>query len=77
MLDFVYSKFKKASPLLIHFHKKPIHKVICKPKPEITVGTQENTGQEFLTDPAFSDPAISKLLEYAKQKKTLSYEELS
>jgi RNA polymerase primary sigma factor len=77
MLDFVYSKFKKAPPLLVHFHKKPMHRLNCKPQSEVTVKAQENTGQEFLMDPAFSDPAIIKLLEYAKQKKTLSYEELS
>jgi RNA polymerase primary sigma factor len=77
MLDFVYSKFKKTPPLLIHFYKKPIHKVNCKPQPAVTNETRKNIGQEFLSDPAFSDPAIIKLLEYAKQKKTLSYEELS
>jgi len=77
MLDFVYSKLRKMPPLLVHFHKKPTRRVKCKPLPEVTVKVHENAGQEFLMDPAFSDPAIIKLLEYAKQKKTLSYEELS
>ncbi|MDR2596673.1 MAG: RNA polymerase sigma factor RpoD [Treponema sp.] len=77
MLDFVYSKLGKMPPLLVHFHKKPMHKVNRMPQSEVAVKTQENTGQELLTDPAFSDPEIIKLLEYAKQKKTLSYEDLS
>jgi RNA polymerase primary sigma factor len=77
MLDFVYSKLRKMPPLLVHFHKKPTRRVKCKPQSEVTIKAHENIGQEFLTDPAFSDPAIIKLLEYAKQKKTLSYEELS
>jgi len=77
MLDFVNSKLKKMPPLLAHFHKRPTRRIKCKPQPEVTVKVQENAGQEFLMDPAFSDPAIIKLLEYAKQKKTLSYEELS
>jgi RNA polymerase primary sigma factor len=77
MLDFVNLKLKKIPPLLAHFHKKPIHRVNRKPQHDITIEAVAIAGQEILTDPAFSDPAIIKLLEYAKQKKTLSYEELS
>ncbi|MDR1838542.1 MAG: RNA polymerase sigma factor RpoD [Treponema sp.] len=48
-----------------------------KPHLEINEEKNETAGATFSLDPAFSDPAIGKLLEYAKIKKTLSYEELS
>jgi RNA polymerase primary sigma factor len=76
MLNFINLKSKKISPLFKHFHKKPAHKIYA-----ITQSGTAGAGQEIsgtlISPETISDPAIIKLLEYAKEKKTLSYEELS
>ena len=67
---------KKVSPLISHFSKKPAHRI----KPAPLAGTAEAktlmNGKAVLEQYA-SDPAIIKLLEYAREKKTISYEDLS
>ncbi|MDR1868911.1 MAG: RNA polymerase sigma factor RpoD [Treponema sp.] len=67
---------KKVSPLLNHIPKKNVRRIQYKPRPQ----TADNKNQAIL-DAAIlqtaSDPAIIKLLEYAREKSTLSYEELS
>jgi len=76
MFKFLRLKNKKISPLINYFSKKPTRKIYTRKQPEIT----ETVSDDVLTisqDQAVSDPAILKLLEYAKVKKTLSYEELS
>ena len=77
MLKYVNSKFKKISPLIKYFYKKEKHKIYHKTQPEIKDGKKEADGAAFSLDLASLDPAIGRLLEYAKLKKTLSYEELS
>jgi len=66
---------KKVSPLLNHIPKKNVRRIQYKPRPQA-----DNKNQAIL-DAAIlqtaSDPAIIKLLEYAREKSTLSYEELS
>jgi len=66
---------KKASPLEKHFYKKPVHRINFLKQSQ----SSEANGANPLYDGenTVSDPAIIKLLEYAKEKKTLSYEELS
>jgi RNA polymerase primary sigma factor len=66
---------KKVSSFDKHFYKKPVHKVHFLKKLGITKENQQDTLLE--AEQTVSDPAIIKLLEYAKIKKTLSYEELS
>jgi len=76
MLNFLKFNFKKVSPLIKHFYNKPPRRAYAKMQAE----SSENKLEELLAaamDQAISDPAIIKLLEYAKVKKTLSYEELS
>jgi RNA polymerase primary sigma factor len=65
---------KKVSPLEKHFYKKPIQRAHFLRQTQITELKQQDA---LLKDDTISDPAIIKLLEYAKEKKTLSYEELS
>jgi RNA polymerase primary sigma factor len=77
MLKYVNLKLKKISPLINFFYKKEPRRMHHKPHLEINEEKNETAGATFSLDPAFSDPAIGKLLEYAKIKKTLSYEELS
>jgi RNA polymerase primary sigma factor len=77
MLKYVNSKFKKISPLIKYFYKKEKHKIYHKTRPEIKDEKKEADGAAFSLDLASLDPAIGRLLEYAKLKKTLSYEELS
>ena len=70
--------FKKGAPLIKHFSQKPVRRIRPRAKPEKPLGKLQNNAE--LTDAeelAASDPAIIKLLEYAKEKKSLSYEELS
>ena len=69
------SLHRKTSPLLSQLPLNIKRRIILKPKPEV----KEETGLAFdpFSDDAILDPAIVKLLEYAKEKKTLSYEELS
>ena len=75
MLNLTLFSRKKVSPLLKHFSKKSVRRIQYRAKPE-TAGTQPGEKASFDAQTA-SDPAIMKLLEYAKEKKTLSYEELS
>jgi len=75
MLNFSNLKIKKISPLFKHFYKKPSHKIHHR-HPESAETSQERINAALLAE-TISDPAIIKLLEYAKQKKSLSYEELS
>jgi len=76
MLNLLKLKTKKTSPLLKHFLKKPDHSLHLKKQDEIPEPVQD-TADSALSAESISDPAIIKLLEYGKQKKTLSYEELS
>jgi RNA polymerase primary sigma factor len=77
MLKLLNAKRKKTS-LAEYFrkHKKPAGKVIFNSKPANDDGNAF-TDNVILDDAAISDPSITKLLEYAKVKKTLSYEELT
>jgi RNA polymerase primary sigma factor len=70
---------KRISPLITHFSKKPKHHVHITPHQEIPVQDNNEINNIITQDSqlAVSDPAIIKLLEYGKEKKTLSYEELS
>jgi len=63
---------KKGSPLLKHFIKKPARRIQHIARPQ---SPEEDRAPS--ADQTASDPAIAKLLEYAREKKTLSYEELS
>jgi len=76
MLNLPGVKNKKNSPIIRHFHKKLSNKIFFKSKKVIA---DDNLDSQLLAslDQAIADPAILKLLEYAKLKKTLSYEELS
>jgi len=74
MLNNIRLKCKKVSPLLKHFVKKTAYKPVKRP-PEVIVPVL--SALDPLFDPAIMDPAINKLLEYAKIKKSLSYDELS
>jgi len=68
---------KNVSPIVKHFSKKPAHRINFKTqpeKPEIIQLTSENAA---FTAEIACDPAIVKLIEYGKEKKSLSYEELS
>jgi len=66
---------KKVPSLEKHFYKKPLHRgVHFLKQPQVPAANEQNA---LIDDSTASDPAIIKLLEYAKEKKTLSYEELS
>jgi RNA polymerase primary sigma factor len=67
--------FKRTSPVEKHFYKKNAHRAHFLKKPEITEANRQ--GALLDAEQTISDPSIIKLLEYAKVKKTLSYEELS
>jgi len=76
MLNQIKLRSKKISPLIRHFNKKPNYKPV-KRIPEIPEA-QNNALLDVNIPDMPLDPAIIKLLEYAKLKKTpLSYEELS
>jgi len=82
MLNNIKLKCKKISPMIRHFVKKTSHKLPKKQQPELdnksnqlTQTAQDSSLSSFI-DSAL-DPAITKLLEYAKVKKSLSYDELS
>jgi len=77
MLNFVNSKLKKVQPLIKYFNRKPSRGKHNNLQQEEKEETQNNSQTAAAADAAVSDPAIIKLLEYAKEKKTLSYEELS
>ncbi|WP_461256913.1 RNA polymerase sigma factor RpoD [Treponema sp. R80B11-R83G3] len=75
MINKLNSIFKRVSPIEKHFYKKPARMAHFLRKPEIAETNKKDTW--LLTEQAISDPSIIKLLEYAKVKRTLSYEELS
>jgi RNA polymerase primary sigma factor len=75
MLNKLNFSIKRKQSFEKLFLKKPVHKVHFLKKPEITEANQQDALLE--NEQTVSDPAIIKLLEYAKVKKTLSYEELS
>jgi len=77
MLKFFKTKTRKTQPLVNHFNKKPNHRIYFKKRPEVTEPKLDIIDQTILAEQEILDPAIIKLLEYAKVKKTLSYEELS
>jgi RNA polymerase primary sigma factor len=64
---------KKISPLKKHITKKP-GMIWHKRQKPLSVNQE---GALDLTNLEITDPAVIKLLEYAKEKKSLSYEELS
>ncbi|MCL2242885.1 MAG: RNA polymerase sigma factor RpoD [Treponema sp.] len=76
MLNLAISRRKKISPLLNHFSKKTKHRIMYA-KPRAKEESRQSGDLVLSDEQAASDPAIIKLLEYAKEKKTLSYEELS
>jgi len=78
MLNRISLKSKKVSPLVKFFTKKPSNRII-KRKPEENIQETENIDStNESAEQVILDPAILKLLEYAKLKKTpLSYDELS
>jgi len=76
MLKTIKFEGRKTPPLLKHFNKKPVRRTVIKKQSEAQEINQE--AQELVPSlEQISDPAIIKLLEYGKQKKSLSYEELS
>ena len=77
MLNLFKIKNKKASPLMKYFSGNQKHELLKKTQKEIARVKSEIARQAVSFEQAASDPAIIKLLEYARQKKTLSYEELS
>ena len=70
-------KSKKIPPLIKYFYSKPAHKVFIAKQPDVSPKNKTSAGTAVLGEQDVFDPAITKLLEYAKVKKTLSYEELS
>jgi len=75
MLNSIRFKCKKISPLIKHFYKDLSHRKYLKPESDPSLN---EAGDGLLSefDQTITDPAIVKLLEYAKVKKILSYEEL-
>ena len=75
MLNSIRFKCKKISPLIKHFYKDTVHRTYLNQQQQ---SSQTEAGAELSSefDQTITDPAIVKLLEYAKVKKTLSYEEL-
>jgi len=67
---------KKVSPLMKHFSKKPVQRVKLRSLSETSEKTVQESENVVFADEVASDPAIIKLIEYGKEKKTLSYEEL-
>jgi RNA polymerase primary sigma factor len=76
MIKYISINFKKVSPLIKFFYRRQVHKILIKTNPDKKNDNQLEKNYSLL-DLSFSDPAIIKLLEYSKTKKTLSYEELS
>jgi RNA polymerase primary sigma factor len=76
MLNFVNSKLKNVQPLIKHFNINQT-RIRFKNQAEVKNSSSNITQTTSSIDEAITDPAIIKLLEYAKVKKTLSYEELS
>ena len=77
MFKFANFTRKKVSPLIKHFSKKPARRTRFTAKSETSEKNPAAAAAALLTAEVASDPAIIKLIEYAKDKKTLSYEELS
>jgi len=78
MLNNLMLKSKKAQPLLKYFNRnKNQKKQIKPPQPEIIEAAHSASGTVIPDEQTIADPAIIKLLEYARVKKTLSYDELS
>jgi len=75
MLNLLKFKNKKPSPLMKYFSRNQKHALLKNTQAESA--EKETAGEQALSEQAASDPAIIKLLEYARQKKALSYEELS
>ena len=75
MFNFLNLKVKKAPPLIKHFHSNTVKRKYIKPAQDNSETL--NVGILAGIDQSIADPAIIKLLEYGKVKKTLSYEELS
>jgi RNA polymerase primary sigma factor len=75
MINKLNSMLKKLSPLEKHFFNKPAHRAPFFKRQATAETNKQDTWP--MTEQAISDPSIIKLLEYAKVKKTLSYEELS
>ena len=69
-------KSRKLPPLIKHFYTKPAHRIFIVKQPQMAADNKTLADIAVLDEGVF-DPAITKLLEYAKIKKTLSYEELS
>jgi RNA polymerase primary sigma factor len=65
---------KKVSSFKKYLYRKPTHKIHFLKQPQAAPESGQNA---LIDETTASDPAIIKLLEYAKEKKTLSYEELS
>ena len=76
MLNFFKFNLKETSPLIKHFFLKPQRKAFIKAHIENEEAKIDDALSQAMEQAAL-DPAIIKLLEYAKVKKTLSYEELS
>jgi len=75
MLNNLSLNCKKLPPLIKHFNKKQTFKPI---KRKSDVAEKKAIGGDLENNQRLLDPAIIKLLEYAKLKKTpLSYDELS
>jgi len=68
---------KRISPLANRISKKPLNWLLYKKKDEALSGNKIGIGLTGDAALAAADPAIIKLIEYAKEKNTLSYEELS
>ncbi|MCL2800851.1 MAG: RNA polymerase sigma factor RpoD [Treponema sp.] len=75
MLNYFRSRVKKPSPFAGHFYSSKTKKYITAKKEKTALNNGINADENI--DQTISDPAIIKLLEYAKVKNTLSYEELS
>jgi RNA polymerase primary sigma factor len=59
-----------------HFSKKPAHRIRYLAQTANEKGSKDGENPAFTSEVA-SDPAIIKLIEYGKEKKSISYEELS
>ena len=78
MLNNLMLKSKKVQPLLKHFNRNKNQKNQLKPQTqEINKKISAASETVIPDEQTIADPAIIKLLEYAKVKKTLSYDELS
>jgi len=77
MLNLLKFKNKKPSPLITYFSRNQKHVLLKTTQAQNAEKKLLASEQSISAEQAASDPAIIKLLEYARQKKTLSYEELS